>query len=347
MRTLPCLGLAATAALFVFSSWPLARAATVARVGSFEISEHEVQREYQRLLPFAKGYHGGISQERQTELRAEALQSLIRRSLMAEHGRRAGLTVSTEDFAATLAEVKQQFDTEQAFRDALGKEPLADFENSMRRELLAHQAMDAEVNAKSEVKDEELEALFTENQERYVEPKRFRASHILVELKATDSAEQKAEKRRRAEQLLGRVTAGEDFHDVAYYESDDRTKWVGGDLGYFAAGSVEEPFEKAIDELEIGRLSNVVETSFGFHIIKLVDRKEERRYAFAEVKESIRNHVLEKRRQALLERWLGELRARIPVQIISAAPEVAATAARADAVPAAPAASAPASAQER
>jgi len=102
----------------------------------------------------------------------------------------------------------------------------------------------------------------------------IRARHILVQVDRTDPVKQ-AQALEKAKDLRERVVAGEDFAAVAREHSDDvMTAPLGGDLGYMELDDLEEAFKEALLNLEPGEISDVVETSYGYHIIQVLDKRE-------------------------------------------------------------------------
>jgi len=121
--------------------------------------------------------------------------------------------------------------------------------------------------------------------QRFKVPARTRASHILVGLKGRSPEQAKA----LAQDIHARVQAGEDFATLAEQHSEDEgSAKRGGDLGFFTRGKMVKPFEDAVFALtEVGDTSDVVESQFGFHIIKLTDRRPEGIQSFEEVKDTL------------------------------------------------------------
>lgn len=126
------------------------------------------------------------------------------------------------------------------------------------------------------------------------ESKRFeiaeevKASHILV-LLAADDAEEKARI------ILNEIKSGKDFADLAKEKSQDPGSGAkGGDLGFFARGSMVKEFEEAAFKMKVGELSDVVKSQFGYHIIKVTDRKEAGKQSFEQVRETLVNEVQQK-----------------------------------------------------
>src|SRR5262249_26857140 len=125
--------------------------------------------------------------------------------------------------------------------------------------------------AQANVTDQEIADYYNEHKEqRFTDPEQVRARHILVKVDGGASDAVKAAARKKAEDLLKRVRAGEDFATLAKKNSDDSgSADKGGDLGVFPHGKMVPAFDTAVFALEPGAVSEVVETPFGFHIIKL------------------------------------------------------------------------------
>lgn len=119
-----------------------------------------------------------------------------------------------------------------------------------------------------------IREFYDQHPERYRQPERVRARHILLRVPPDASEEQTAEIRARAEAALARVQGGEDFAAVASELSEDPgSKAQGGDLGFFARGQMVPAFEAEAFGLEPGQTSGIVKTDFGFHVIRVEERK--------------------------------------------------------------------------
>lgn len=142
---------------------------------------------------------------------------------------------------------------------------------------------------KAELKGEVLEALAREeyraNPERFRHEEQVRARHILVRPQEGD----KDAARAKAEAILARLKAGEDFAKLAEETSDDPGSRVrGGDLGYFQRGKMVKPFDEAVFSMtEPSQLSEIVETDFGFHVIRFEGRRPAGAIPFEEVREGL------------------------------------------------------------
>ena len=120
------------------------------------------------------------------------------------------------------------------------------------------------------INEEELKSDFILSQDK----KEIRASHILVKVEADADKETKEKAKQKIEEILIKVKAGENFSELAKNNSDCPSKEMGGDLNFFGRNSMAKPFEKAAYALKKGDISGVVETQFGYHIIKKTDERE-------------------------------------------------------------------------
>jgi peptidyl-prolyl cis-trans isomerase D len=152
--------------------------------------------------------------------------------------------------------------------------------------------------------DTELESFYRRNLDRYEVPEQARAAHILVRVPDGSDTAARALKRAQAEKLLGEARGGKDFAALARDFSDDKASAVnGGDLGSFPRGAMVPAFEQAVFSLKPGEISNLVETQFGYHIIKLTAYHEAQVRPLAEVRDEIKRALrAEKARQLAFEK---------------------------------------------
>jgi len=248
-------------------------------------------------------------------MQAEALNELIRRVLYKQEARARGMTVSKTDVDAEASAQYQRFlqtynITEQQLSDYLKQtgSTLSAFKDSIRTEVemrLLTDAVQAAVAGSIDPTDEELEAYFEKNISKYDQPEEIRASHILVDDKKT------------AEEALAQLKAGADFAELAKtYSKDTATKDKGGDLGWFSRGRMVPEFDEAAFALkEIGDISDIVKTSYGYHIITLTGRKPAHTPTLDEVKDQVRNDYIQEEKSERVNAWYKELRSSSEIEI--------------------------------
>ncbi|MPY87166.1 MAG: hypothetical protein GEU99_04510 [Luteitalea sp.] len=158
------------------------------------------------------------------------------------------------------------------------------------------------------VSPQEARQHYDDNTTQYSTPEQVRASHVLL----TIEDKNEAEVRKQAEGLLAKIKGGADIAALAtQYSEDPGSKEKGGDLGYFGRGAMAKEFEDAAFSLEPGGLSDVVKSQFGFHIIKVTDKKPAETQPFAKVQEQIVEQLKWQRAQARAEELATEIAAKI------------------------------------
>jgi peptidyl-prolyl cis-trans isomerase D len=154
----------------------------------------------------------------------------------------------------------------------------------------------------------DIEALYKQNQGQYQTPEQVRASHILLKIEGDNEAQVKA----KAEEVLKRVKAGEDFAALAKeFSQDESNAGKGGDLDYFPRGAMVPEFETAAFAMKPGEISDLVKTSFGYHIIKVVDHKAATTRPIAEVTPELEDQLKWQKAQAEAEQQSKALEAQM------------------------------------
>ncbi|MGH9144401.1 MAG: peptidylprolyl isomerase [Vicinamibacterales bacterium] len=151
------------------------------------------------------------------------------------------------------------------------------------------------LRAKTVVPAADIEREYNNNSEQYTAPEQVRASHILLKTEGKDDAAVKA----RAEELLKQARAGADFAELARKNSEDEASAKnGGDLDYFGRGRMVPEFDQAVFSMQPGQISDLVKTQYGYHIIKLVDKKNATTKSLAEVRQQLSDQLAYQRAQA-------------------------------------------------
>lgn len=153
----------------------------------------------------------------------------------------------------------------------------------------------AEDKVSAYVKDnkEKIEKYYKEHLSDFNKAAQVRASHILIKTNGDDSVENKKTKREKIDAILARLKKNEDFEQIAKTESDDiATRIKGGDLGYFTQEAMVEAFSKVAFSLKPGEISEVVESPFGFHLIKVTDKKDAQNTSLSDAEPTIAKKMI-------------------------------------------------------
>jgi peptidyl-prolyl cis-trans isomerase C len=156
---------------------------------------------------------------------------------------------------------------------------------------------------------EEMNKYYVEHEKDFLIPEAVRVRHIFISASKDSTAELKDKARAKAEDLLQKIRKGEDFVKLAKeYSEDSDSASKGGDLGYVAAGKTNSPeFENAAFALKTWEVSNIVETPFGFHIIRVDEKQEKRTASFDEAKEHIQTQLKDQNKQKKSQEFLDNL----------------------------------------
>jgi len=182
---------------------------------------------------------------------------------------------------------------EEADIDAYYEKHKADF-HLPERARVEYLVLSLDVVAKNEtVSDEAISAYFAEHGDEFSQPEERKASHILISVPVGAPEDEKQIAREKAENLLEQVKQNpEQFVEIAKEHSDDSgSATLGGDLGFFGRGVMVKSFEDKIFSMQLDEISDIVETDFGLHVIKLTDIKEEKHSTLEDVREQIANKL--------------------------------------------------------
>ena len=285
----------------------------IVKIGNIVVNEQDVQRELQRRLPLQVSFHGSIKPERLEQMRTEALEAVTERTYKVQYALDNEIALDAAGFEKEWADFQEK---NKGLKD-LPSEAKGVYRSDFYFERLAKKAEEIAVDKKVTVTDAEVKKYYEENKKNYYVQKLYKASHVFVKVMPEETAEEKAAKLARAEKLYERAKAGEDFYNLAYYESDDRSKYVGGSLGSFHAGQTVQEFDEALQKMKVGEISKPVRTMYGYHIIRLDEVTEPRQLSFDEAAVKIRTNFTEERRKQLYEEWMKQLRQKYPAQAVA------------------------------
>ncbi len=173
--------------------------------------------------------------------------------------------------------------------------------------FLAVQYLQKEVLNKVKVTEKDAKAYYDKNPDMFKSPEQVKARHILIQVPKGATDEEKKKLKEKAEEVLKKVKAGEDFTKLAAEFSDDPgTKSKGGELGFFSKGSMVPAFEQAAFSLKPGEVSDLVETEFGFHVIKVDEKKAAVAEPFETIKDKVTQQVLREKQEAKVTEFVEQ-----------------------------------------
>ena len=232
----------------------------------------------------ARGQLKGRDSTQVSEMRKEILNRLIEERLVVQRAKSQSIEAEASDLQKRVDEemqkVRAQFPSPEAFRQALSQEGISEtmlrerYQHDIEQELLGQRIVSKEVRSKVEVTTADVEKYFNENKDEL--PRKsaeLELAHFLA--RPVDASVEKASLE-KIEKARARIAGGEKFEDVAAEMSDDPSKSRGGMLGWFQKGDLDPMFESVAESLTLGELSQPVRSSFGYHLIEVLERDGER-----------------------------------------------------------------------
>jgi peptidyl-prolyl cis-trans isomerase C len=311
---LSLLALTASPLLAVESNGGQGKAAVV---NGSEITKDDFNREVQTVLQRFAGM-GQVPDEAQlAELREAVLAKMIETLLLYQKAQKEGFTVSDQAVTEELNNIKSRFPSEEQFTQSMLAMNIteAELKSQIKQGLTIEKFLDQQFMQKVEVSKSEAKAFYEENKEEFRQPELVKASHILVSFPAGAGEEAKKEALQQIKAIQDDLQEGGDFAALAREHSQCPSGAEGGDLGYFGRGQMVPEFEQAAFGLEPGQVSDIVETQFGYHLIKVEDKKAAGLVSFEETEENIREHLKQQKAREEIEAYLLQARKDATIEI--------------------------------
>lgn len=279
--------------------------AVVATVNGQGITEAEVDEQMAKVPAYY--FASGVSND---TIRSAIIDQLIAKELLLEKSKELTITVSDEEIQETIANISQQAKlTAEEFQKKLEEENITqtELEAMIREQLEINKVVQQQVLANIQITGDEMQAYYDKNKDTLTQ---VRASHILICYSGALRCQQnrtKEEAQASAEGLLVQLKAGATFEDLAKEYSDDPSaSYNSGDLGWFSKGQMVPEFEDAAFSLNIGQLADApVETSYGFHVIKVTDKKS----SYDDFKDDITKQLTLDKQKEAVQTYLDQLKA--------------------------------------
>ncbi len=243
-------------------------------------------------------------------VKARILENMINRELLYQESKKQGVKVDEQAVDKKFQEVKSQFPSEAIFKKALKDANFteASIKTQLRRAIAIDKFIQEKFSSSIKVTDKEAKAYYDANPNAFVRPEQIRASHILIKLGPGADQAKKENAKKQLQEIKNRLKNGEDFAALAKKYSEGPSKTRGGDLGYFGKGQMVKPFEDAAFALKVGEVSDIVETQFGYHLIKVTDKRPEGKISFNEIKDRLEEFLKEKKVQQEVIAYINKVK---------------------------------------
>lgn len=287
-----------------------------AMVNGKGIAYADFEREYQIYKSHYASRSPNLPPVFLQKLRNQIVNEMVNQELLYQVCQKKKIQTSKADLDREVATFKNRFDTPEKYKAWLASMNFtADgFETQFGQRLAVQKLIEQEVVSKIAVKEEDAKIYFEKNPGKYSQKESVRARHILVKLDKTADAKAKEDARKQLMDIKKKLLAGEDFETLAKTHSQGPSSARGGDLGYFTKGQMVKPFEEAAFQLAVNEVSDIVETKFGYHLIKVLDHKAAVTPTFEEVKDKTLDDLRKERIQSDVSSYIATLRSKAKIE---------------------------------
>jgi len=243
--------------------------------------------------------------EKQRELlKLDVLNELIDEKVMINRADKLGIAVSDGELKKRIEEIKKDYPGE-GFQELFkGRESrYRAWTEELRKRLLLEKLIHQEVNSRITVTDEEILSYLESHAKEGISEERVRISQILLP------------DREKADAAMERLNNGEDFARVAKDVSTGPEAEKGGDMGFFSRGVLPEALDRVVFSLSPGKISRVVETPYGYHIIKVLEKEKGGEIRSVKAREKVRAKLKREKLERAYREWLEQLRSKAVVKI--------------------------------
>jgi peptidyl-prolyl cis-trans isomerase C len=285
----------------------------VARVNGTAIDALELRRAKKVLL---RGQ--SVPVEQQAALDKQALEQLVSAELLYQAASKQEIKDLDKQIDAKVAQGKARFKSEEEFKKAIKDVEMdeKDLREYTRRDLLISRYIETTFVPKVVVSEAEMRTFYDSNQDKFKKDETVKASHILIGVDNKASVDDRKKAREKAEMLRKELAGGADFATLAKGNSTCPSSQQGGDLGFFSKGQMVPEFEKAALALKPGEISDVVETQFGYHIIKLTEKKPAMVTEFKEVKAKIEEFLKGQKINEAVQKFLADAKKTATIEML-------------------------------
>jgi len=272
----------------------------IVQVNEEQISVGEFDREFKELMLEPGKKVKGTDLE---NLKMVYLDQVIERKILVQEARRLGIQVSPEELNQAISEIKMDYPGE-GFGEKLDLKgiTLEDWKVRLEEKLLAEKIIRRSFHSQEKIDEKEAFQYYENHRSSFQIGQKARARQIVV----TDGEE--------AIQILKRLRKGESFEKLVTEKSLGPEKAQGGDLGYFSQGEKPSEFDHVFT-MEVGGISEVIKSPYGYHIFKLEEKIESRQIPFEEAKVGILQELGQKKGEEHYQKWLKDLKGKAKVKI--------------------------------
>ena len=279
-----------------------------AKVNSEIITLSAIEERAELLRQKYMGAPISISEQ---DLLKDALNMIIEERLQIQEGKKFGFVVDEYAVDAAVEDIKKKNNlADGQLQEMLKREgrTLESYKNHIRDQILVSKITQFEIGNRVKVGEKSIIKYYKKNQKEFWEEGKVRARHILFISERGSSENQRRAKLRQAKKVLSEIRKGSDFSKLAIKYSEDVSASSGGDVGFVKRGKMVREFEEAVFSLKPGQISDIVETEYGYHIIKVDEVLPGKTLTLKDVKNRIHKILSMQKQKQVYDDWINELK---------------------------------------
>ena len=288
----------------------------VARVNGEDVKKTELDMAIKSLEDRARS---AVPAEQRDAVYRQVLDRLIGFHLLVQESKARKVIAPPWEVDSQVEQIKKQFPSEDAFKQMLQARgvTLEQLRADTAQTIAVNVMLKNELETKIAVTEADSKKFFEENKPRFRQEDSVHASHILIRTPEQADAAVRAKAKAQADDLLAQLKKGANFADLAkQFSQDPGSAPNGGDLGFFSKGQMVPAFDQAAFALKPGQTSGVVETPFGYHIIRVSETKAGRDLPYDEVKGQIDDYLKQQLRDRKSQEFVDQLKAKGKIQVL-------------------------------
>ena len=303
------------------SPQPLKIPEVVAQVNGVDIQSKYIEFRMNQIL---KNVKRPLTIREKTSVVKDLIEKEIVRELVHQQGKKNNLEIDSGLIEKEMTALRKPYDSDEEFEKALRARNITidDLKKSMKVDINARKLLNEEIKGKIIISDVDVKKYYEENKHKFHRPESYRARHILAAIfpsdmlrstPVTELQNKKEELTQKAEEKINEIikelNEGANFEELAKKKSDDEaSRESGGDLDVIYKGIFDPAFDEAVSKLNPGEISGKVETRFGFHVIKLTEKRPPEQAPFRELEEAIQKHLFMEEAKVLVASYVEDLK---------------------------------------
>jgi peptidyl-prolyl cis-trans isomerase C len=259
-----------------------------------------------------------VPAEKRNEVYRHALDQLVTYTVLSQETRARNVSVSDAEVEDNVKQMRSQFPNEDAFKKALAARGMTieKLRADARIDMSINKMMEAEVAMQPAPTAAQVREFYDKNPEKFKQEEAVRASHILIRVAENADAATKKKLMDEAQSVLKQARGGADFAELAKKHSADGSAQQGGDLNFFTKGQMVPAFDQAAFAMKPGQISDIVTTQFGYHIIKVTERRPPASVPFEQVSDRIKEYLTEQQKQQKAQAFIDSLKQKAKIEVL-------------------------------